>query len=111
MGALRHVPADVDVNRGEVAVTNRNHIFETVGVASGKVTMYDVARMRFHDYVVLGIQVLYENDLTVVWTLSSRSDLRNAPGPTSPGKGRPVVAGLQFPNGRAQPVIERFTVD
>ena len=39
------------------------------------------------------------------------SRARSSPCPSAAADGRPVVAGLQFPNGRAQPVIERFTVD
>jgi hypothetical protein len=51
-----------------------------------------IVRMRFHAYLVRGIQVLYENDLTVQWTLSSRSDDPERTRDNQPGKGRPATA-------------------
>lgn len=51
-----------------------------------------VVRMRFHAYLVRGIQVLYENDLTVEWTLNSPSDDPEPTRTNKPGKGRPASA-------------------
>jgi len=51
-----------------------------------------VVRMRFHSYLVRGIQVLYENDLVVQWTLSSPSDDPDRTRDNQPGKGRQASA-------------------
>jgi hypothetical protein len=50
-----------------------------------------VVRMRFHSYLVRGIEVLYANTMTVSFTLASRSGDPEASRRNDPGTGRPTT--------------------
>jgi hypothetical protein len=60
-----------DINRA-VASAAFDEDLDDDDFADGKVA-YVIMRMKFHDYLVRGMDVLYENTLTVEWKLTSKT--------------------------------------